>query len=89
MCVCDGRMQGTSAGIALTGHSIILYMSSGARALLIALCLPSAYKWRETWVYIQQWATAWSLKCVACRGTVDVYLYVVLMKAYRIYVLRI
>ena len=36
---CDGRMQGTSAGIGLTGHSIILYMSSGARALLIALCL--------------------------------------------------
>ena len=32
-------MQGTSAGIGLTGHSIILYMSSGARALLIALCL--------------------------------------------------
>ena len=26
---CDGRMQGTSAGIGLTGHSIILYMSSG------------------------------------------------------------
>ena len=45
--------------VGLTGHSIILYMSSGARALLIALCLPGAYKWRETWVYIQQWAAAW------------------------------
>ena len=37
--MCDGRMQSTSAGIRLTGHSIILYMSSGVRALLIALCL--------------------------------------------------
>ena len=36
---CDGRMRSTSAGIGLTGHSIILYMLSGARALLIALCL--------------------------------------------------
>ena len=26
-------------GIGLTGHNIILYMSSGARALRIALCL--------------------------------------------------
>ena len=25
--------------VGLTGHSIILYMSSGARALLIAMCL--------------------------------------------------
>ena len=32
-------MQSTSAGIRLTGHSIIFYMLSGARALLIALCL--------------------------------------------------
>ena len=32
-------MQTTSAGIGLTGHSIILYILSGVRALLIALCL--------------------------------------------------
>ena len=32
-------MRSTSAGIGLTGHSIILYMLSGVRALLIALCL--------------------------------------------------
>ena len=36
---CDGRMRSTSAGIGLTGHSVILCMLSGARALLIALCL--------------------------------------------------
>ena len=36
--------------VGLTGHSIILHMPSGARALLIALCLPGAYTWRETWV---------------------------------------
>ena len=32
-------MRSTSAGIGLTGHSIILYVSPVARALLIALCL--------------------------------------------------
>ena len=36
---CDGRMQSTSAGSGLMGHSIILCMSPVARALLIALCL--------------------------------------------------
>ena len=35
----DGRMRSTSAGIGLTGHSVILCMLFGARALLIALCL--------------------------------------------------
>ena len=39
MYICDGRMRSTSAGIGLTGHSIILYMSPVVRALLIALCL--------------------------------------------------
>ena len=38
-CICDGRMRSTSAGSGLTGHSIILYVSPVARALLIALCL--------------------------------------------------
>ena len=40
--VCDhlGSHAGYLGGDGLTGHSIILYMSSGARALIIALCLP-------------------------------------------------
>ena len=37
--LCDDRMRSTSAGIGLAGHSVILCMLSGARALLIALCL--------------------------------------------------
>ena len=36
---CDGRKRSTSAGIGLMDHSVILYMLSGPRALLIALCL--------------------------------------------------
>ena len=36
---CDGRVLGTSAGVVLMGYSIILYLSSVARALLIALRL--------------------------------------------------
>ena len=35
----DSRMRSTSAGSGLTGHSIILYVSPVARALLIALWL--------------------------------------------------
>ena len=36
---CDGRMQSTSAGSGLTGHSIILCILPVVRALLTALCL--------------------------------------------------
>ena len=44
---CDGRMWSTSAGIGLKGHSVILYMLSGARALLIAVCLQVHSKGRK------------------------------------------
>ena len=47
--------------VGLTGHSIILYISAGSRALTIALCPVRVYKWRETGVYIVWWAATWSV----------------------------
>ena len=66
-------MQSTSAGIGLTGHSIILYMLSGARALLIALCLPvhtKGGKLRHTYSSGRPHGHL----VLACRGTMFIYL---------------
>ena len=72
---CDGRMQSTSAGIGLMGHSIILYMSSGARALLIALCLQVHTKGGKL-RYKYSSARPHGHLVLACRGTMLYILFV-------------
>ena len=72
--------------VGLTGHSIILYMSAGARALTIALCPVRVYKWRETRVYIAWWAATWSVGLIyrACRVKDSNFMLQIYMMAYRI-----
>ena len=49
----------------LTGHSIILYMSTGARALTIALCPVKVCTngGKLEYIYIEWWAATWSIYC--------------------------
>ena len=66
-------MQSTSAGIRLTGHSIILYMSSGVHALLIALCLLVHTKGGKI-RYKYSSGRPHGHLVLACRGTMVIYL---------------
>ena len=67
--MCDGRMRSTSAGSGLTGHSIILYVSPVARALLIALCLQVHTKGGKLG-YKYSSARPHGHLVLACRGTI-------------------
>ena len=70
--MCDGRMRSTSAGSGLTGHSIILYVSPVARALLIALCLQVHTKGGKH-RYKYSSARPHGHLVLACRGTMVIF----------------